>query len=88
VGRLDLPDVRRDEDERGAVERLQDEVYRLQADRQRLRDAGAGGFALELNRLRLVGATHALNAALVARYCQTELHPLAATLVADEEALD
>lgn len=88
MGRLDLRDVPRDEDERDAVERHQDEVYRLQADRQRLRDADAGGFALELNRLRLVGATHALNTALVARYCKTALHPLAATLISDEEALD
>lgn len=88
MGRLDLPDVRRCEDEAGAVERLQADVHRLQLDRQRLRDARAGRVALELNRVRLVGATHALNAALVARHCATALHPLAATLVSDDPALD
>jgi hypothetical protein len=88
MGRLDLPDPIRDEDAQDAVTRLRGDVYRLQADRQALRNAGAGRTALELNRTRLVAATHALNTALVARYCKTELHPLAATLISDEEALD
>lgn len=88
MGRLDLPDVRRDEDEAGAVERWQANVNRIQLDRQRLRDAGASRTALELNRVRMVAALHALNVALVARYCTTGLHPLAATLVSDDPGLD
>jgi hypothetical protein len=70
------------------VERLQGDVERLQAERQTLRDVGAGRAALEINRGRLVAKTHELNTALVARYCAEELHPLAATLVTDDPALD
>ena len=88
MGRLDLPDVRRDEDENGAVERAQARVHSLQLQRQRLREVGYDREAMERNRQALVGATHVLNTALVARYCKTELHPLAATLVSDDEGLD
>jgi hypothetical protein len=50
------------------IEALNEELGALVAERQSLREAGAGADALERNRLRICSVQHKLTYALIARY--------------------
>jgi len=50
------------------VESVSEEIGRIVADRQALREAGADGAALEENRRRLAGAQSTLSRLLIERY--------------------
>ena len=53
---------------RPTVEALLDEISRLTAERQRLRDRGVSGIRLERNRVRLARKQWELSHALIERY--------------------
>jgi hypothetical protein len=56
---------------RRSVEVLHEEISRLTADRQRLREHGADATKLERNRVKLARAQWQLSHALIERYLQT-----------------
>jgi len=62
---------------RSTVEALLDDISTLTAERQRLREQGAGHARLERNRIRLVRAQWELSHALIERYLPGA-HPHAA----------
>ena len=53
---------------RDTVESVTEEIGRIVADRQALREAGADGAELEKNRRRLAAAQHNLSRLLIERY--------------------
>jgi hypothetical protein len=57
-----------------SVESLLDEISSLAAERQRLREQGVNGSALEQNRRRLAGKQWELSHALIARYGPSGAH--------------
>jgi hypothetical protein len=63
-----MPSQRQDGAFRDTVESLGEEIGRIVADRQALREAGADNVALEENRRRLAAAQNKLSHLLIERY--------------------
>ena len=63
-----MPSQREDGAFRDTVESLGEEIGRIVADRQALREAGADGAELEENRRRLAAAQSKLSLLLIERY--------------------
>jgi hypothetical protein len=63
-----MPSHREDGSSRDTVESLGEEIGRIVADRQALREAGADSAALEENRRRLTAAQNKLSLLLIERH--------------------
>ena len=63
-----MPSQREDGPFRDTVESLGEEIGRIVADRQALREAGADGASLEENRRRLAAAQNKLSHLLIERH--------------------